>query len=83
MNKLNIRCPEFVMDARRKLPPNVVHCARLATPQTHEFGATLRAGVSLCTSLCRKPFVVNDTTARLASRPVRKDATANIQFIHS
>jgi hypothetical protein len=83
MNKLNIRCLELAMDARRKSPPNVVHWARLATPQTREFEATLRAGASLRASLCRKPLVVNDTRARLASRPARKDAPANVQLIYS
>jgi hypothetical protein len=83
MNKLNIRCLEFVMDARRKSPPNVVHWARLATPQTREFEATLRAGAPLRAYLCRKPLVVNDATACLASWSARKVAPANVQFIRS
>ncbi len=57
--------------------------ARLATPQTRGFAATLRAEAALRTGRCRKPLVVNDTSARLASWPVRKSATANVQLIVS
>jgi hypothetical protein len=83
MEKLDIRCPEFAMGARRKPSLNVIHWARLATPQTRESGATFRAGASLRASLCRKLLVVNDTTTHLASRPAHKDAPANVQFFHS
>ena len=56
------------MDARRGPPAYVIQRPRRATTQTRFWVATLRAGVDLSASLCRKPLVVNDTTARLASR---------------
>jgi len=56
------------MDARREEQRMVIPFASFATPQTRGFAATLWAGAYLRTSLCRKPLVVNDTTARLASR---------------
>ena len=73
VNNSALRYRPKAMDAKnnerkgREPPPNVIHCARLATPQTRFWAVTLRAGVGLSASLCRKPFVVNDTTARLAS----------------
>jgi hypothetical protein len=46
------------MDARREPQPNVHHLARLATPQTRGFAATLRADTDLSASLCHKPLTV-------------------------
>ena len=82
-NNLDICCGESAMDARREPRPMVIPLARLATPQTRGFAATLRAAAALRTCRCRKPPVVNDTSARLASWPVRKAVTANVQLIIS
>jgi hypothetical protein len=46
----------------------VVPFASFATPQTRVISATLRDGGDLGALLCRKPLIVSDTTARLASR---------------
>jgi len=82
MDKLDKRCSEFVMDARRGMRRMVVPFASLATQQTHEFAATLRAGVAFGASRRCKPLVVNNTTARLAPCPAPKSTPAFIQFIH-
>src|ERR1700675_45014 len=65
---MTLRCHPKAMDARREPPAYVIHRPRLATTQTRFWVTTLRAGVDLSAPLCRKPLVVNDTTARLASR---------------
>jgi len=78
------------MDARREPPPNVHHCARLATPQTRGFAATLRAKADLSASLCptgisfghRKPLAVM-TPRRVLLRGLHlKAALAQGWFIH-
>lgn len=44
VNNSALRCRPKAMDARRDPPPNAVHWARVATPQTRFGAATLRAG---------------------------------------
>jgi hypothetical protein len=56
------------MNARRELKPMVVSLAGFAAPLTRGFAANLRAAGGLCASFCRKPLVVNDAIACLASR---------------
>jgi len=70
------------MDARREPPPNVHHWARLATPQTRGFAATLRAKADLSASLCRKPLAVI-TPPRVLLRGLHlKSALAQGWIIH-
>ena len=68
VNNSALRYRPKAMDARHGSPPNAVHWARAVTPQTRFGAVTLRAGGGLSAPLCRKPLVVNDTTASLASR---------------
>ena len=82
MNNCNIRCCAFGMDARREAQRMVIPFARLATPQTPECAATLRAGAALGAFRRCKPLVVNDTTARLAPWPAPKAAPAYVTVIH-
>ena len=56
--------------------------ASLATPQTPEYAATLRAGAGWGAFRCYEPLVVNDTTARLAPRTAPQPAPAYVQLIH-
>jgi hypothetical protein len=63
-----LRCCDNAMDARRGARRMVVPFASFATPQTRVIAATLRDGGDLGALLCRKPLVVSDTTACLASR---------------
>ena len=82
MGKLGIRCCVFGMDARREARRMVVPFASLATPQTPEYAATLRAGAGWGAFRCCEPLVVNDTTARLTPRTAPQPAPAYAQLIH-
>ena len=82
MNNLGVRCRVFGMAARREAQAMVIPLPSFATPRTPEYAATLRAGAVLGAFRRRKPLVVNDTTARLASWSAPKTAPAYAQVIH-
>ena len=84
VNNSALRYRPKAMAARHEPPPNVVHWARVVTPQTRFGAVTLRAGGDLSAPLCRKPLVVNDTTARLASRAASQiDPGAGLNYLRA
>ena len=54
VNNSALRYRPKAMAARHEPPPNVVHWARVVTPQTRFGAVTLRAGGDLNALLCRK-----------------------------
>ena len=82
MNNYGIRYYALAMDARREAQRMVIPFASFATPQAREYAATLRTGAALGAYRCCKPFVVNDTTARLAPWSAPKAAPAYVTVIH-
>ena len=64
----HLRCFKNAMDARREAQRMVIPFASFTTRQTRVLEATLRDKDDSGALLCRKPLVVNDTTARLVSR---------------
>jgi len=70
------------MDARREPQPNVHHLARLATPQTRGFAATLRANADLRCSPRSKTRGGVITVSGLRQRDALKSVLAQGWIIH-